>query len=217
MGPSSGRGPLRGKPEHPRTRKTGPCRTRLDENPLSTDSQARRAARVRIAVNRKSRNGHSGGATWCHGEQDGGGRGNRGGQSWGSRACSRWPARHLARPRATTRPPSCPRARTSARRSELCERSSRRQVLARGHIPARFTCPEHQPNLWRWDVGQHEMDVKLIAIDRTSAVLVREPATPLSRGRSSCPSAAGRRRMPAPRSEVTPSGPESAGPGQVIR
>jgi hypothetical protein len=46
------------------------------------------------------------------------------------------------------------------------------QVPARGRIPARFTCPEHHPNLWRWDVAQHEhVAVKLVAIDRTSATV----------------------------------------------
>ena len=46
------------------------------------------------------------------------------------------------------------------------------QVPARGRVPARFTCPEDRPNLWRWDVAQHEhIAVRLVAIDRTSATV----------------------------------------------
>lgn len=46
------------------------------------------------------------------------------------------------------------------------------EVSARRRIPARFTCPEHHPNLWRWDVAQHEhVAVKLVAIDRTSVTV----------------------------------------------
>src|SRR5262250_1338006 len=45
-------------------------------------------------------------------------------------------------------------------------------VSARTSITARFTCPDHHPNLWRWDVGQHEhIAVKLLAMQRHSVTV----------------------------------------------
>jgi hypothetical protein len=45
-------------------------------------------------------------------------------------------------------------------------------VPARGRSSARFACLASHPNLWNWDVAQHEhLSVELVAVDRSTVTI----------------------------------------------
>ena len=110
--------------------------------------------------------------------------------------------RHPARRRATTRPPSCPRARTSAKASRTARPTSSppsrfpRGAASRRGSRVLITIPTSG------DGTSHSTSMSPSSWSRSTAPVrpSRESASGMPRDHSSCPSAARARHMPAPRS-----------------